>query len=163
MRLCRANSEIDVCPYRCDPFYTAISRLNVQFAYKRQNTGTGKSHFLHFLEVARQDALTKWRPNHEPPCLRYCHTFYKVFAVQASCSGSNTIVTLTETLLCLRGGRQTEQHRSRPCSCSAGSHAPLSQRKKQLRSFLAGIEPGWQQQSGVCTAPRQVLSSSHIL
>ena len=28
--LCRANSEIDICPYRCDPFYTAISRLNVQ-------------------------------------------------------------------------------------------------------------------------------------
>ena len=27
VRLCRANSEIDVCPYRCDPFYTAISRL----------------------------------------------------------------------------------------------------------------------------------------
>ena len=98
----------------------AVTVLNVQFAYKRQNTGAGKSHFLHFLEVARQDALTKWRPNHEPPCLRYCHTFYKVFAVQASCSGSNTIVTLTETLLCLRGGRQTEQHRSRLCSCSAG-------------------------------------------
>ena len=29
VRLCRANSEIDVCPYRCDPFYTAISRLTV--------------------------------------------------------------------------------------------------------------------------------------
>ena len=94
--------------------------LNVQSAYKRQNTGAGKSHFLHFLEVARQDALTKWRPNHQPPCLRYFHTFYRVFAVQASCSGSNIIVTLTEMLLCLRGGRQTEQHRSRPCSCSAG-------------------------------------------
>ena len=40
-------------------------RLNVQSAYKRQNTGTGKSHFLNFLEVARQDAPTKWRPNHE--------------------------------------------------------------------------------------------------
>ena len=26
-----------------------------------------------------------------------------------------------------------------------GSHAPLSQRKKQLRSFRAGIERGWQQ------------------
>ena len=24
---CRANTEIDICPYRCDPFYTAISRL----------------------------------------------------------------------------------------------------------------------------------------
>ena len=36
-----------------------------------------------------------------------------------------------------------------------GSHAPLSQRKKKLRSFLAGIERGWQHQSDVCTAPRQ--------
>ena len=44
-----------------------------------------------------------------------------------------------------------------------GSHAPLSQRKKQLRGFLAGIERGWQHQSDVCTAPRQALSSSHIL
>ena len=25
--LCQANSEIDICPYRCNPFYTAISRL----------------------------------------------------------------------------------------------------------------------------------------
>ena len=41
-----------------------------------------------------------------------------------------------------------------------GSHAPLSQRKKQLRSFLAGIERDWQHRSGVCTAPQQVLSSS---
>ena len=56
--------------------------LNVQSAYKRQNTGVGKSHFLHFLEVARQDALTKWRPNHVPHCLRDCRTFYKVFAVR---------------------------------------------------------------------------------
>ena len=32
---------------------------------------------------------------------------------QTSCSGSNTIVTLTETLLCLRGGRETELHHTR--------------------------------------------------
>ena len=110
---CRVNSKNvkkEICPYRYTPFYTRISRLNVQFAYKRQNTGAGKSHFLHFLEVARQDALTKWWPNHEPPCLRDCHTFHKVFTVQTSFSGSNTIVTLTETLLCLRGGRETELH-----------------------------------------------------
>ena len=30
VRLCWANSEIDVCPYRCNPFYTAISRLRPQ-------------------------------------------------------------------------------------------------------------------------------------
>ena len=30
--LCRANSEIDICLYRCDPFYTAISHLKASFA-----------------------------------------------------------------------------------------------------------------------------------
>ena len=103
-----------------EAFFGRVSHLNVQSAYKRQNTGTGKSHFLHFLEVARQDALIKWRPNHEPPCLRDCHTFYKVFTVQTSCSGFNTIVTLTETLLWLRGRRETQLHRSRPYGCSGG-------------------------------------------
>ena len=52
---------------------------------------------------------------------------------QTSCSGSNTIVTLTETLLCLRGGRETAISHSRPCSYSAGSHAPLSQQKNKKK------------------------------
>ena len=108
-------------------------KLNMQFAYKRQNTGAGKSHFLGFLEVAQQDPLTKWRPNHEPHCrcLRYRHTFYRVFAAQASCSGTNTIVILTEMLLYLRGGRETQLHHTRGRAAAAlGSHAPLSQHKK---------------------------------
>ena len=53
---------------------------------------------------------------------------------------------------------------ARGCAAAVpGSHAPLSQRKKQLRSFLAGIECGWQHQSDVSMAPRQALLSSHIL
>ena len=114
-----------------------------QFSAKKQwpsafSCCTG-SRSLKFTQACFQRTTSS--PKHA--CLRNCHTFYKVSAVQASCSDSNTIVTLTETLLCLSGGRQTELYRARGCAAAApGSHAPLSQRKKQLRSFLAVIERG---------------------
>ena len=43
---------------------------------------------------------------------------------QISCSGSNTIVTLTETLLCLRGGRETELHHTRGRAATARVATP---------------------------------------
>ena len=47
--------------------------------------------------------------------LRYCHTLHRVFAVQTSCSGSNTIATLTEMLLCLFGGFFHHKGMEYPC------------------------------------------------
>ena len=40
--LCRANSEIDVCPYRCDPFYMAITRLIKTFLRGIHHTQKGE-------------------------------------------------------------------------------------------------------------------------
>ena len=136
MHLCRANTKIDVCPYRCDPFYTAISRLT-------QLTGGGACIFMFEKGQSdrpqtrmRQDPraphphagkstsqrrrLATQSTNLHSPC------FSRASVVSFSCARSPVVSPARQFLSALRRSGHLLSCRAWCCTVSCASHCCCS-------------------------------------